>query len=238
MKQIKLSNRLGVIASFIGENAAVVDVGTDHGYLPVYLAQSGKARRIAATDIRRGPLARAMATAAEFGVSDRIEFVLTDGLDGIDGTQYDTVVIAGLGGETIAGILERAPWSKADHVRLVLQPQTRIGVLSNWLDNNGFAILDETLAEDDGKIYAVLLAGAGKSRAPLSCAEIYADRILLEKRDPLLPRYLDLLIEKTKRTVAGMERARRRVRIDELTHYRRALEGFMRMKEETDKWPR
>ncbi len=230
MKQIKLSNRLGAIAAFIGENARVVDVGTDHGYLPVYLAQSGKARRIMATDIRRAPLERAVTTAADFGLSDRIEFALTDGLDGIDGTQFDTVVIAGMGGETIAGILERAPWTKAVHVRLILQPQTKLGVLRNWLD--------ETLAEDDGKIYAVLLAGAGKSRAPLSCAEIYADRILMEKRDPLLSRYLDMLIKKTKRTIAGMERARRCVRIDELTHHRRALEGFMRMKEETNKWPR
>lgn len=238
MKQIKLSNRLGAIAGFIGENARVVDVGTDHGHLPVYLAQCGRARRITATDIRRGPLARAVATAEEYGVSHRIEFVLTDGLDGIDGTQYDTVVIAGIGGETIAGILERAPWTKADNVRVILQPQTKICVLSNWLDNNGFAILDEKLAEDDGKIYAVLLAGAGKSRAPLDCAEIYADRILMEKRDPLLPRHLDHLIKKTKRIIAGMERSRRGVRIDELTHYRLALEGFIRMKEETDKWPR
>ena len=236
MKYLVLSKRLETIAKFIQQGAAVADVGTDHGYIPVYLVQNNIAGRVIAADIENGPLLRARASAEEYGVSDRIEFILTDGLDGLRDQGIDTVVIAGMGGETIAGILEKAEWIRTESIRLILQPQTKLAELSNWLNNNRYTILDETLVEDDGRIYTVLLVTAGNSRAPLSCAELYADRLLMEKRDPLLPRYLDRLIEKTKRTVDGMEQARSQVRSDLLIHHKRALEGFIRMKEETDKW--
>jgi tRNA (adenine22-N1)-methyltransferase len=238
MDNFQLSKRLQIIAAYIEQGSAVADIGTDHGYIPVYLARNNIARRIIAADIRRDPLARARLSAEEYGVGSRIEFLQTDGLDGLQDQGLDTIIIAGMGGETIAGILERAPWTHTDKVRLILQPQSKLGELSNWLDNNRYAIFDETLAEDDKRIYAVLLVGAGKSRAPLSCAEIYADRILMEKRDPLLPRYLRMLIEKTRKAVDGMEQARGEVRTDELIHHKRALEGFIRMKEETDRWQR
>lgn len=235
MKSIALSERLGAVAKFIKQGAAVADVGTDHGYIPVFLAQNKSARHIIASDVKEGPLARARLSAAEYGVSDRIEFVQTDGLDGLESLGLDTIVIAGMGGETIAAILEMAPWTRTNNVRLILQPQSKLGELCIWLDNNGYAIFDAALAEDDGRIYTVLLIGAGETGEP-SGAEIHANRILMEKRDPLLPRYLDMLIAKTKKTIEGMDQARNSVRIDALMHQKRALEGFVRMKEETEKW--
>jgi tRNA (adenine22-N1)-methyltransferase len=248
MKQLELTERLKAAAKYIEQGAAVADIGTDHGYIPVYLTQHNIARRIIAADLRKGPLARARASAQEYGVADRIEFVLTNGLDGLQDKGLDTIILSGMGGETIAGILDRAPWVRSGSLRLVLQPQSKLGELSNWLNNNRYAIFDETLVEDDGRIYAVLLAGAGERRtpngdapdggSPLSCAEIYVDRILMEKRDPLLPKYLDLLIEKTTKIVKGMESTRGEVRMDELLHQKRALEGFIRMKEETRQWQR
>ena len=238
MKYLELSKRLQAIAAYVKQGSAVADIGTDHGYIPVYLAQNNIARRIIAADIRKGPLARAQLSSVEYGVDDRIEFRLTDGLDGLQEAGLDTIIIAGMGGETIAGILERAPWVLTENVRIILQPQSKLGTLSNWLDNNRYAIFDETLVEEDGRFYAVLLAGAGSSRAPLSCAEIYADRILMEKRDPLLPGYLDMLIAKTKKVIDGMEQARSGACMDGLIHHKRALEGFIRMKEETDTWRR
>ncbi|NMA25443.1 MAG: SAM-dependent methyltransferase [Clostridiales bacterium] len=236
MKHLKLSKRLETIAGYLEQDSAVADIGTDHGYIPVYLAQNKIARRIIATDIRKGPLARAKLTSVEYGVADRIEFRLTDGLDGLHDQGLDTIIIAGMGGETIAGILERAPWVLSKNVRIILQPQSKLGALSSWLDNNRYAIYDETLANEGARFYVVLLAGAGSRCAPLSCAELYADRILIEKRDPLLPGYLDMLIAKTKKAIDGMEQARSGVRMDELIHHMRALEGFIRMKEETETW--
>jgi tRNA (adenine22-N1)-methyltransferase len=236
MKTVKLTKRLNVIAGYIQNGEAVIDIGTDHGYIPIYLAQNGIARSIVATDLREGPLERAKTAAREYGVAERIEFVQTDGLSGIHGIGIDTVVLAGMGGETIAAILEKAQWLLVSNVRLILQPQSKLDVLSSWIDRNGCAIFDETLVEDDGRIYAVLLAGAGKSRAPFSCAELYADRILTEKRDPLLPRYLDTLITKTTKEIKGLELSDRRARSEELMHKKEALEGFIRMKKETVQW--
>lgn len=238
MKQLKLSNRLSAIAAMIKASAeGVTDVGTDHGYLPVWLAQNGIARRIIATDINTGPLARAKASAEEYGVIDRIIFVQTDGLDSLESYGIDTIIIAGMGGETIASILEKAPWTRTDNVRLILQPQSKRGELSRWLDQNGYTIVDAALAEDDGRIYTVLSAGAGSPLAPDS-AESSTNRILMEKRDALLPRYLDILIEKTKKTIAGLEQAKNSGQTDALMRYRCALGGFKRMKEETEKWQR
>jgi tRNA (adenine22-N1)-methyltransferase len=241
MKQVKLSPRLNAIAKFIKTGAAVIDVGTDHGYIPVYLAQNSMAKRIIATDLRKGPLDRAKASALEYGVSERIEFIQTDGLIGIDGTgdggaAIDTVILAGMGGETIMAILEEAKWPLLNGLRMILQPQSKLGELSSWLDKNGCAVFDETLVEDEGRIYTVLLAGTGESRAPMSCAELYADRLLTEKRDPLLPRYLDMLIKKTAQEIQGMERSDRKSGTGELLHKKRALEGFIRMRRETEQW--
>jgi tRNA (adenine22-N1)-methyltransferase len=240
MKKVKLSPRLDAIAKFIENGAAVIDVGTDHGYIPVYLALNNIAQRIIATDLRKGPLERAKATAGEYCVFDRIEFIQTDGLKGITGASgdpaIDTVILAGLGGETIAAILEAARWPLVNGVRLILQPQSKLSVLSNWIDSNGCAIFDETLVEDEGRIYTVLLAGAGASRAPLSCAELHADRILAEKRDPLLPRYLDTLINKTAQEIKGMEMSDRDASSVELITRKQALEGFIRMRKETEQW--
>jgi tRNA (adenine22-N1)-methyltransferase len=115
MKQIRLTPRLDAVAGYVAPGAAVADIGTDHGYVPVWLAQNDLARRIVAADIGRGPLERARASARLYGVADQIEFIQTDGLDGLASAGLDTVILAGMGGQTMLGILARA----AGHTRPV-----------------------------------------------------------------------------------------------------------------------
>ena len=129
---IRLTKRLEAIKNRITPGGRVIDVGTDHGMLPVYLAENGLAVSLAATDINAEPLARGKELAAEHGVQDRISFVLTDGLRGV-GPEFDTVVIAGMGGETMISILEAAPWVRENRVQLILQPQSKFGDLTLWL---------------------------------------------------------------------------------------------------------
>jgi tRNA (adenine22-N1)-methyltransferase len=114
------------IASFIHRGASVADIGTDHGFLPVYLAQNGLARSIIASDISAGSLEAARRSATNYGVSDKITFIVAPGLSGIKETDVDTIVIAGLGGETIAAILNEAPWTRYSDIKLILQPQSKI----------------------------------------------------------------------------------------------------------------
>ncbi len=225
-----------MIAELVGQGACVVDVGTDHGYLPVHLVMNGAVRAVTATDIRKGPLDRAKASAAEFGVSDRIKFILADGLDGVDdglsdtGGGYDTVVIAGMGGETIIRILEKAPWTLQAHRRLILQPQTKTDELVTWLYQNGYGVFDASLALDERRLYLVLIAGSSQgdiTGGPLD--------ILLQKRDALLPDYLAGLIKKTHRALCGLHASSVRLN-GALEQQQRALGKLLWLKEETDKW--
>ena len=200
MKKIRLSNRLSAVVKYVPPGASVIDVGSDHGFIPVYLAQENIALKICASDINRGPLDAARLAALEYGVADMIEFVQTDGLSGISPGRFDTVIIAGLGGELIASILGKA-LTLENGVRLILQPQSKLGALCDFL-NRGFEVLDASLARDGGRIYIVLLAGGTASRAAFCDLDIF--RLLLKKRDSLLAEYLDSLIMREKSAVSNM----------------------------------
>ena len=158
MKRIKLSKRLIALAELIGEDASVADIGTDHGYLPVYLAQEGTAKRIVASDISAASLATARRSAEEFDVSEAITFLVAPGLDGVAPNEVDTIVIAGMGGETILSILEHAPWTKDYGVTLVLQPQSKIDLLCRFLYDNGYEIKETKSVHEKGKYYTIILA--------------------------------------------------------------------------------
>ena len=195
---IELSERLSAVAELARGACKLLDVGTDHGYIPVWLAQKGGFDRIAASDVNKAPLKRAMLSAAEYGVEDQIEFFLSDGLQSVD-TDFDTVVIAGMGGETMANILAAAPWVKRA-ARLVLQPQSKLEELTGWLQDNGFALWDARLVRDAGKLYMVFsVYWTGEGLVDLLT-------LLADTRDPLLPDYLNETREKLTRAIAGMER--------------------------------
>lgn len=154
---IKLSNRLDAIAGYIEAGASVADVGTDHGILPVWLAQKGLYGKIIASDISAGSLAAARRNADKYGVAGKITFITAPGLQGIDDYSVDTIVITGLGGETIQGILSDAPWIRGSSVRLILQPQTKAVKLCLWLSENGYIIRDSKLVRDRGKRYVIIM---------------------------------------------------------------------------------
>ena len=157
-KYIKLSNRLMAVAGFIESGARVADIGTGDGHLPVYLAQSGLASHIIASDKSRGSIETALRSADKYGVADKIVFVASPGLTGIGETDADTIVIAGMGGETMSSILSDAPWIKSSGVVLILQPQTKTEKLCIWLGENGYSIQETAQAQDKGRVYTVICA--------------------------------------------------------------------------------
>jgi tRNA (adenine22-N1)-methyltransferase len=225
---VRLSKRLAAVASFVPQGAVVADIGTDHGFVPAHLVLSGHAGAVYACDIGEGPLSRARQTAAELGLTDVIRFCLTDGLQGLEKEPVDTAVLAGMGGETMAGILARAPWIKLRGVRLILQPQSKIHVLETWLHENGYAIQNALLVFEDGRHYLVLYAEPGADKPA-------ALEVLMKNRDPLLPAYLDVCIEKLRRKIDGLRRAaapdgKEQKRAEE------ELQALLKMKEETKAW--
>ena len=201
---IKLPERLDKIAAFIEKGASVVDVGSDHGLLPVYLAQSGLATRIIASDISPGSLGAARRAASKHGVVENIEFIETPGLDGIADTMVDTIVIAGMGGQNIASIICEAPWVKKRKVRLILQPQSKTDELCGFLRSTGYSLRDAEIVRDRGRYYIVIVASSGRPRSSLSPEmELYSK--LAAKKCPLLTKYIDMLITKTQSAAASVK---------------------------------
>ena len=158
MKSIKLPDRVKALTDYIDKKSAVADIGTDHGYLPVYLAQTGLAGRIIASDISAGSLESAHRSATRHKVAESIEFIVAPGLSGIMPSDVDTIVIAGLGGETIVDILKDASWTRTQNIKLLLQPQSKIDVLCRFLYDNGYTIEDTKTVPDRKRLYTVIHA--------------------------------------------------------------------------------
>ena len=199
-KQLQLQPRLQLLADMVPQGARLADIGTDHGYLPVHLIQQGRITSAIAADVGRDPLQHAVRTAEEYGVSG-IEFRLCDGLCGLSAEEVDTIVIAGMGGQTIIHILEAAPWTSNDgKYTLLLQPMTKPGLLRHWLVNHGYRILAERLVWDKDFIYPILVVTGGAQR-PLSDTEAEYGFCLMG--DPLYGNYLDIQIARLQRTIEG-----------------------------------
>lgn len=151
--------RLLCAAELVRPGSRMADIGTDHAYLPIYLVESGRCPSAIASDIRKGPAESARKNIAAAGLADRIEVRLGDGLCGIAPDEAEDIVIAGMGGETIAAILQATAWVKDGRYRLILQPMTRPEDLRRWLLTNGFTIDTERVIRDGNHLYTVMAAG-------------------------------------------------------------------------------
>ena len=222
MRELALQPRLQLLADMVPAGSRLADVGTDHGYLPVYLLQQGRISRAIASDIVDGPLQHARQTAAEYEV-DGIDFRLCPGLDAIAPHEADTVVIAGMGGETIQAILSAAPWTADGSHLLLLQPMTKVEYLRKWLVDNGYAFTEERLVWDKDHLYPVF-AVRGGTQPPLTAAQQYGG-VLLDG-DPLYVAYLDERIGKLQKAVEGLQKSsvvESTVKVKELTELCRIL---------------
>ena len=164
MERIRLTPRLQAAADFVRPGDRVADVGTDHGYLPVWLRQEKVSPRVIASDIRPGPLDSARASARRWEV-EGIDFRLCPGLRDIRSEEADTVVIAGMSGETMIGILADCAWDWTGK-RLILQPMTKRPELLTWLYAHGLRLREERLVPEGEKLYWVLCAEAGQAPLP------------------------------------------------------------------------
>jgi len=227
---IKLTQRLEAIKNRIKPDGRVIDVGTDHGMLPVYLIERGLARHVTATDINPDPLDKARKLAAEHGLTDSIDFVLTDGLVGVS-PDADTVVIAGMGGETMIGILAAAPWLRGRGVQLILQPQSKQRELTVWLGENGYNIIGGSLVRERDKYYVIIEVSS--IDPPRGMDEYYILRLLCGTCDPTLPDYIDTLIKRQRYIVGGLEKS---AASDQLEIERNRLSILENIKGETEKW--
>ena len=153
--KIPLSSRLQACCGFIKSGDRVADIGCDHGYLSIYLLNNGIASAAYACDVAQSPLQSARRNAVKFGVSEKISFYLSDGIKNVP-RDFDTLVCAGMGGDTMVSILEAAPWLKDGRYRLVLQCQSKRELLRSYLSDNGWHIAEESVLRDGRFLYTVM----------------------------------------------------------------------------------
>lgn len=200
-----LDNRLALCAGFVRENSSLADIGTDHAYLPVWLALNHKIKSAVACDIRPLPLKNAQNNIDLYGVGDIVSTVLSDGLDEISPECADDIVIAGMGGELISKIISRTLWLRDENKRLILQPMTRADSLRLFLCQNGFKIINEKPCISLGKSYSVMsVAFDGIIR---QCDDIFKYTGLLQFDDSIeSKKYISVINGKLKKKLNAFEK--------------------------------
>lgn len=198
---IHISERLKTAAGLIGDGKRLADVGTDHGYVPIYLMEQGRIPCAIAMDINRGPLARASEHIRRYGMESYIQTRLSDGVAALGAGEADSILIAGMGGGLVIHILESGSGVCQNVSELVLQPQSELARVRSFLDENGYVIETEEMVKEDGKYYPMMRVHydpsakelPSKDKKPSSKdKELFYryGRFLLERRHPVLYDYL------------------------------------------------
>lgn len=188
-----ISNRLLLCAQFVRPGDRVADVGCDHGYLGIHLLQSGIAQSVIASDINEMPLKSAVKNAEKYGYSEQMHFYLSDGVRNIP-RDFDALICAGMGGDTMVSILTDAPWLKSENYRLILQCQSKTPLLRRYLSENGWCIIKESLARDGKFLYTVMevIYAPGTVLTP---GQWYISPALVQDNAPELPEYRQRIVD-------------------------------------------
>jgi tRNA (adenine22-N1)-methyltransferase len=204
---MKLSDRLLSCARLVRPGSVAADVGTDHGYLPIYLLKNDICPRVFAADLREMPLAVARRNVAQAGMQERVTFCLSDGVQNLPLDQIGTIICAGMGGDTILHILDAAPALRDPGFQLILQPQSTPHVLRRYLSQQGFTIRQERLSQDGRFLYTAMEVqfAAGERLSP---GQQFMPKVLAESGQALLPQYFARVKSSVAMTAAGLHRAK------------------------------
>ena len=187
---MQLSQRLSSVASMVTAGNCLADVGTDHGYVPIYLYERNIIPHAIAMDVNKGPLERATLHIAESGMKEAIETRLSDGLAALNPGEADSVVIAGMGGPLIIRILSAYPETTESLKELILQPQSEIPEVRIWLYENGYEIVEEHMVFEDGKYYPMFKAVKNPQAEKLSDLEYKFGKLSVLGEKDVLKAYL------------------------------------------------
>ena len=192
---IHLSKRLTALANMVTDGNRLADIGTDHGYIPIYLCQTGKIPSALAMDIGKGPLQQAQTHIAEHGLSEQIKTRLSDGMAALQFGEADTILIAGMGGGLVMKILSEGAEKLTGKEELILQPQSEIALVREFLRVRNFQILNEDMILEDGKYDPMMKVSQQKAAEqtkilPQEVADAFGP-VLLQKRHPVLKEWLE-----------------------------------------------
>ena len=192
-----ISKRLELVASFVPQGSILLDVGSDHAYLPIELVEKGQIERAIAGEVVEGPFQSAVKNVEAHGLKEKIQVRLANGLAAFEEEDQVTVItIAGMGGRLIAAILEEGLDKLSNIQRLILQPNNREDDLRIWLQDHGFQIVAESILEEAGKFYEILVVEAGQMK--LSASDVLFGPFLSKEVSPVF-------VQKWQREAAKLE---------------------------------
>ena len=233
---VKLSNRLLAVASFVTDGNVLADVGTDHGYIPIYLLQEKRIPKAIAMDINAGPLERAKEHIALYGLKDYIETRLSDGVAALTPGEADTVLIAGMGGGLVMHILEEGKEVCRQAKELVLQPQSELERVRAYLWSNGYVIIEEDMVLEDEKFYPMMrvqyqdAVDTESAECLLFCRY---GKHLLEQKHIILKEYLEReeklytgILGNLSRTAVSEKTKERIAEVEEVLHLNRKAYSY------------
>lgn len=225
----KIMDRLETIVHMVDVCAVAADIGTDHGYVPEMMLKRGLAKRVIATDINEGPLSRAVEHLSSSGCGDACEFRLGSGLKVLKPGEAECIVIAGMGGELIASILDESRAVAQKARQLILQPMTAADKLRLYLRDNGYSIVDENASKELYHYYFIVKAVAGKSQ---HFDDIYTEfsQHLIEKKDRIMYEYMGKCMHKNQQIIESLllsGKSEYRERIDALKHKNEVIKELM-----------
>ncbi len=215
--KLPLSDRLRECASFLCSGIRVADIGCDHGYLGIHLLKECNATSVIASDVNEAPLQSAMRNAEKYGVKDKMTFYLSDGARNIP-RDFDALVCAGMGGDTMIHILEDAPWLRSEQYYLVLQCQSKTPMLRRYLSDTGWRIAEETIIRDGKFLYTVMKVCWQPEAPKLTPGQCYISPAMLGTINHDLPEYYSRIVEGLRLAVTHQDDPDKKLILDELEH--------------------
>lgn len=217
---MQLSKRLLAVSEMVTSNSRLADIGTDHGYIPIYLIENKRIPRAIAMDVNKGPLNRAKENIELHGLGEYIETRLSDGAAALHSGEADAVVIAGMGGGLVIKILTEGSEVLESVKELILQPQSELAFVRRHLQDNHYAVIEENMVLDDGKYYPMMKVIHGKMDYEREIDFKYG-KLLLEQKNECLKSFLDKeerTYEKVLETLTGNDGEHAKQRIAEVEH--------------------
>lgn len=224
---MNLSDRLIHIINMIPECNCLADIGTDHGFIPIYSVMNNIAQRAIATDINEGPIKVACKNVNKYGLRDKIETRVGPGLSTLNRKESEVIVIAGMGGVLISEIIESHIEIARSSKWLILQPVQYPEVLRKYLQSSGFNIVDEDIVKDENKYYYIIKAKKGPSDKYDKEVYYYTGKRLIQRKNPLVREYIRYKINSLNDILSNLSPEGQSTRFEELSSLKKEFEDVL-----------
>ena len=229
---MELSKRLQAVANLVSDGLVVADIGTDHGYIPIYLVKNGKCPSALAMDVNEGPILRAKEHVISYGLEDKIQTRLSNGVKALSVGEAECVVVAGMGGALMIRIMEEGDEIFRNLKEFVLQPQSELEKVRLYLNEQGYKVIEEDMVLDEGKFYPMMKVTNGEALA-YNIMELRYGKGLLKEKHPVLKLFLEkeiqtkeLILYNLKAETSEHIRIRRKELEEEIRYAKEALHVY------------